>query len=151
MRKNISWLIFAATFFLFICLIIIMKLNIPRTKLILYLLSIFLSELFTFLIELVSLAHLVLYGWVIILPVEAKMALHVVQSCIGRCLRKPTYILRRCKLVPFLSRNISMLYCSLYIMNQDSHARRVVATNNHYEVLGVARNASSKDIKKAYR
>jgi hypothetical protein len=129
-----------------------MKLNIPRTKLILDLLSIFLGELMAFLVELVSLAHLVLNGWVIILPVEAKMALHVVQSCIGRGLRKPTYILRRCRLVPFLSRNISMLYCSLlYIMNQNAHARRVMTTNSHYEVLGVARNASSKDIKKAYR
>lgn len=36
-------------------------------------------------------------------------------------------------------------------MNQDAHARRVMASNNHYEVLGVNRNASSKDIKKAYR
>lgn len=95
MRKNISRLILPRTFFLLIWYIIIVKLNIPRTKLILDLFSIFLCELFAFLVELVSLAYLVLNGWVIILPVEAKMALHVVQSCIGRGLRKPTYILRR--------------------------------------------------------
>jgi curved DNA-binding protein CbpA len=29
--------------------------------------------------------------------------------------------------------------------------KRVMTSNNHYEVLGVARDASSKDIKKAYR
>jgi DnaJ-class molecular chaperone len=36
-------------------------------------------------------------------------------------------------------------------MNQNYQVRRVLSSNNHYEVLGVARDASAKDIKKAYR
>ena len=36
-------------------------------------------------------------------------------------------------------------------MNQTHHVRRVITSNNYYEVLGIARDASSKDIKKAYR
>jgi hypothetical protein len=71
--------------------------------------SVLLPDLLIFEGELVFLAHLILNGWVIILPIEFEVALHVVQCLIGFEVRNPRYIFRLCTLVPFLSRNISIL------------------------------------------
>jgi len=70
------------------------------------------------------LAHLLLNRRVIISPVKTEMALHVVQRCINQGLRKPTYILRRWRLVPFLSKNVYMLYCELIIYKESVSGAR---------------------------
>jgi hypothetical protein len=110
-----------------------MKFDVSRMKLVLDLFGVFLGELFALLVELVSLSHLILDGGVVILPVETEVALHVVQGWIGGGLRKPTYILRRCRLVPFLSRNISMLYCTLLLYNESEHPSQ--ESYGHWESL----------------
>jgi hypothetical protein len=121
-----------------VSIIIIIEFVIAWVYLFSDLFSIFLGELLSLLVEFILLAHLVLDGRVVILPIEAKMALHVVQGCIREGLRKPMYILRRCRLVPFLSRNSSMLYCELiiykecHIMKHNSNPRRVLSASSHY-------------------